>query len=37
MIHPMTFLLLLVIACWVIRELCGLIASRQRKARGDRR
>jgi hypothetical protein len=37
MIDPMSFLLLLVLACWAIRELCGLIDRRHRKARGDHR
>lgn len=37
MIHPMTFLLLLVLACWALREVCGLVQRKHRKARGDRR
>jgi hypothetical protein len=37
MIDPMTFLVLLLLASWGLRELCGLIDRRQRKARGDRR
>lgn len=36
MMHPMTLLLLLVLASWAIREVCGLVQRKQRKARGDR-
>lgn len=37
MIDPMTYLVLMIIACWVLREVCGLLDRRYRKARGDRR
>ena len=37
MIDPMALLALMIVACWAIRELCGLIDRRYRKARGDRR
>lgn len=37
MIEPKSFLLVLVLACWAIRELCGLIDRRYRKARGEHR
>lgn len=37
MIDPMVILIILVLACWALREVCGLIDRRQRKARGDRR
>lgn len=37
MIEPMSFLVLLVLACWALREVCGLVQRKQRKARGDRR
>lgn len=37
MIDPMTFLVLMILACWVLREVCGVIDRRQRRARGDRR
>lgn len=37
MIDPMALLLVMIVVCWVLRELCGLIDRRQRRARGDRR
>ena len=37
MIEPMTLLVEMILACWVLRELCGVIDRRQRRARGDRR
>ncbi len=37
MIDPMTLLVLIILACWVLREACGLIDRRHRRARGDRR
>lgn len=37
MIDPMTYLILLVLGCWLLREICGLVHRAQRKARGDRR
>ncbi len=37
MIEPMTLLVVMILACWVLRELCGVIDRRQRRARGDRR
>lgn len=37
MIDPMTCLVLMILASWVLRELCGLIDRRHRRARGDRK
>lgn len=37
MIDPRTLLALMILACWVLREVCGVIDRRQRRARGDRR
>lgn len=37
MIEPMSFLVLMIVASWVLREVCGLIDRRQRKARGGRK
>jgi len=37
MIELMTYLVLMILASWVLREVCGLIDRRQRKARGDRK
>lgn len=37
MIDPMALLSVMIVVCWVLRELCGLIDRRQRRARGDRR
>lgn len=37
MIDPMVLLVLMIVACWVIREVCGVLERRQRKARGDHR
>jgi len=36
MIDPMTLLVLLILACWVLREVCGLLVSRERKVRGGK-
>ena len=37
MIDPMALLALMIVACWLLREVCGVLAKRQRRARGDRR
>ena len=37
MIDPMALLVLMIVVCWVIREVYGVLDRRQRKARGDRR
>ena len=37
MIDPMALLVVMIVACWVLRELCGLVDRRHRRARGDRR
>lgn len=36
MIDPMTYLVLMVLACWALREVCGLVQRKHRKAGGDR-
>lgn len=36
MIDPRTYLVLMILACWALREACGLIDRRQRRARGER-
>jgi hypothetical protein len=37
MIDPETLLVLMILACWGLFEVCRLIDRRQRRARGDRR
>ena len=37
MIDPMALLVVMIVACWALREVCGVLDRRQRKARGNRR
>ena len=37
MIDPMALLVVMIVACWTLREVCGVLERRQRKVRGDRR
>lgn len=37
MIDPMALLVVMIVACWALLELCGVIDRRQRRARGERR
>lgn len=36
MIDPRTYLVLMILACWGLREVCGIIDRQQRRARGER-
>lgn len=37
MIDPTSFLLLLLVVAWALREVCGLVYHKHCKSRGDRR